>query len=220
MTTEDYEQLRRQMVRQQLRANGVHDERVLSAMYRVPRHEFIPPELRGHAYEDRPVPIGQGQTISQPLMVGHMTQLLALEGTERVLEIGTGSGYQTAILALLAQHVVSVERVEILADRARALLMRLGTGNAAVYAGDGTLGWPGCAPYDAILVTAGGPQVPPALQEQLAPGGRLVCPVGERDVQQLIVVRRTERGLTRSIDMKCVFVPLIGNAGWPDEPPA
>lgn len=204
------------MVDQQLRLRGIDDARLLDVMDRVPRHAFVPADLREHAYEDRPLPIGEGQTISQPYIVGLMTQMLELQDTDKVLEIGTGSGYQAAVLALLAREVYTIERHGVLARRAQQTLERLGFKNVHVLHGDGTLGWPGAAPYDAILVTAGGPQVPPSLKEQLAVGGRLVCPVGTRETQQMVRFRRTEDDLIRERSIDCMFVPLIGEEGWSD----
>lgn len=190
---------------------------MLEAMRTVPRHLFVPEEQRVHAYEDHPVQIGHGQTISQPYMVGLMTQELALDANDRVLEIGTGSGYQTAILAELAREVVTIERHPILADMARERLSRLEYANVTVVAGDGTLGYPASAPYDAILVTAGGPRVPESLKEQLATSGRLVCPVGPRDIQRLVTVTRTEKGFQEQTGISCVFVPLVGDEGWTED---
>ncbi len=212
---------RARMVREQLEAREVSDERVLEAMRRVPRHLFVPEHIREHAYEDRPQPIGEAQTISQPLMVGLMTELLRLTGSERVLEIGTGSGYQAAVLAELAAEVVSVERKDCLAARARELLQWLGYTNVRIEVGDGTEGWPELAPYDRIVVTAGAPMMPKPLTEQLAAGGRIVAPVGTRLIQTLIVGWKTAEGeLVTMNHGECVFVPLIGRHGWPnDDPP-
>jgi protein-L-isoaspartate(D-aspartate) O-methyltransferase len=198
----------------ELRREGVHDERVLEAIRVVPREAFVPPEQREHAYRNVPLPIGAGQTISQPLIVGLMTQALALTGTERVLEVGTGSGYQAAVLCRLAGQVVSVERVPELAARARELLDRVGCLNVEVHVSNGTLGWPAGAPYGAIIVTAGAPRVPQALVQQLDIGGRLVIPVGSRAAQDLLVVTRTAEG-TQSQNLGPVrFVPLVGEQGW------
>jgi protein-L-isoaspartate(D-aspartate) O-methyltransferase len=208
----DYDTARENLVR----ALGfeVHDERVLAAMARVPRERFVPDDLRRYAYEDRPLPIGHGQTISQPLMVALMTQALHLQGSERVLELGTGSGYQAALLAELAAHVVTVERVPELAEEAAQRLRELGYRNVEVHTAGGVLGWPEGAPYDAILVTAGAPRVPRSLLQQLAMDGRLVIPVGERRVQQLLYVARTARGATVRKLGECRFVPLIGRGAW------
>lgn len=211
--SEDAERAR--MVREQLEAREVHDPRVLDAMRRVPRHLFVPEPLREHAYEDRPQPIGEAQTISQPLMVGLMTELLELTPADRVLEIGTGSGYQAAVLAELAAEVISIERHERLAVRARELLAWLGYTNVRIEIGDGTEGWPELAPYDCIVVTAGAPAMPQPLIEQLKPGGRIVAPIGTRLVQTLTVGVKDAAGKlsTRGYG-ECVFVPLIGKHGW------
>ena len=204
------------MVRDQITARGVTDHRVLDAMARVPRAAFVPQDMQPHAYEDRPLPIGCGQTISQPFMVAHMTELLHLSPTSRVLEIGTGSGYQTAILSALAGRVVSVERHAPLAEAAAERLAALGYRNLEIYTGDGSAGWPQRAPYDAILVTAGAPVLPEALDAQLAEGGRLVCPVGSRTEQQLLVVTRRGDEFHREVGTRCMFVPLVGSSGWPE----
>ena len=192
----------------------VHDERVLVAMARVPREHFVPPDLRSYAYEDRPLPIGHGQTISQPLMVAMMTEALHLRGNERVLEVGTGSGYQAALLAELAASVVTVERVPELAEQASRRLRELGCTNVEVRTVTSALGCPESAPYDAILVTAGAPRVPRSLLRQLTIGGRLVIPVGERQVQQLLHVSKTPRGPTVRKLGECRFVPLVGRGAW------
>jgi protein-L-isoaspartate(D-aspartate) O-methyltransferase len=196
----------------------IKDERVLAAMNRVPRERFLPAELQRYAYDDRPLPIGYGQTISQPLMVAIMTEVAQLRGQEKVLELGTGSGYQAAILAELAEKVVTVERVPALAESAARRLRELGYRNVAVRVPEeGTLGWSSEAPYDAILVTAGAPRVPQELVDQLVCGGRLVIPVGQRSIQQLLSVRREEKGTTVTRHGQCRFVPLIGGDAWPDE---
>jgi len=212
--TDPYERVRVEMVERQIASRGVSDTRILDAMRRVPRHAFVPPESVEHAYEDHAMPIGQGQTISQPYMAAVMTQLLKLEPSDRVLEIGTGSGYQTAILSLLAREVITVERVSFLAESARRRLQTLGYKNITVVVGDGTLGCPEHAPYNAIIVTAGAPAVPLALKTQLAPNGRLVCPVGPRNLQHLAVIERTETGFQETTGIGCIFVPLIGEDGW------
>jgi protein-L-isoaspartate(D-aspartate) O-methyltransferase len=178
------------MVEEQLVARGISDARVLAAMERVERHVFVEEALQDRAYDDKPLPIGARQTISQPFMVGLMTQALELDGAERVLEIGTGCGYQTAILAELAANVFSIERISALATSARQLLDRLGYFNVAIRVGDGTLGWSDEAPFDAILVTAGTPQVPRPLVGQLRDGGRLVFPIGEEELQTLVRIRK------------------------------
>ena len=211
------EQERLHMVSAQLVERGITDRRVLDAIRRVPRHCFVPRNLAGEAYEDRPLPIGKGQTISQPYMVACMTELLALRASDRVLEIGTGSGYQTAILSLLAADVVTIERDADLHARARACLQQLGLQNIRFLCGDGCLGYSEGAPYDAILVTAGSPLIPPALQEQLAEGGRLLCPVGGRSQQRLHLVSRSGDSWATSEHTDCLFVPLRGKDGWPDE---
>ncbi len=192
----------------------VQDERVLAAMARVPREHFLPLELRPYAYEDRPLPIGYGQTISQPLRVAIMTAALALAGEETVLEVGTGSGYQAAVLSHLARRVVTVERVPELAEAAHQRLIELGYCNVAVHRTGAVLGWPPDAPYDGIIVTAGAPRVPRALLNQLAMGGRLVIPVGDRRLQQLLQVTKTEKGQTVRKLGDCRFVPLIGRGAW------
>ncbi|MCX5868470.1 MAG: protein-L-isoaspartate(D-aspartate) O-methyltransferase [Proteobacteria bacterium] len=211
---ENFERLRREMVHSQLERRNITDQRVLEVMRKVPRHKFVPERMRGEAYDDHPLPIGKGQTISQPYMVAIMTELLGLRGEERVLEIGTGSGYQLAILAELAREAFSVERFGPLADQARARLRELGYRNFEIRAGDGTLGWPERAPFDGIIVTAGSPDVPAPLVEQLSEGGRLVIPVGEERHQELYRLTR-EGGKTRKEFFGgCVFVPLVGEHGW------
>jgi protein-L-isoaspartate(D-aspartate) O-methyltransferase len=204
------------MVEEQLRARGVADESVLRVAETVPRHLFVPAAQRPHAYDDGPQPIGSAQTISQPYMVARMTELLALGEASRVLEIGTGSGYQTAVLASLAAEVWTVERIPELAGRAEALLLDLGHTNVHVISGDGTLGFPDAAPYDAILVTAAAPSVPATLRGQLAIGGRMVIPVTEGHSQELLLIERTdERSFRETVELRCVFVPLIGEEGYP-----
>lgn len=206
---------RRRMV-ERLAAAGVSDSRVLAALEAVPRHCLIPDALSGNAYdENAALPIGEGQTISAPAVVAAMSSALELRGAEQVLEIGTGSGYQAAVLSRLAARVISIERVPLLAARARSALDRLGVSNVIVYLGDGTAGRPSDAPFDAIVVTAGGPEVPPPLLEQLAPGGRLVGPFGNREEQRLIRIRRAEDGtLSREVLGRCRFVDLVGTHGW------
>jgi protein-L-isoaspartate(D-aspartate) O-methyltransferase len=195
----------------------VHDPRVLAAVASVPRERFLPEELYPNAYDNRPLPIGHGQTISQPLIVAMMTEALRLTGEERVLEVGTGSGYQAAILAELTAEVVTVERVAELAEGAAALLSELGYNNVRVHVAGETLGWPDAAPYEGIIVSAGAPQVPRSLLDQLAPGGRLVIPVGARDVQELLVVSNAGHGLTSRRLGPCRFVPLVGSGAWATE---
>jgi len=206
---------RNRMVEDQIAARGACRDRILEALRAVPRHAFIPAQYEDRAYGDHPVPIGHGQTISQPYIVALMTDLLDPRSGDRVLEIGTGSGYQAAILSMLCAEVISVERHPELAEAARARLIELGYANVSVHLGDGTRGWPDKAPYDGILVTAAGPAVPESLKRQLAVGGRLVCPVGSRERQQLVVVARTEDGFQERTDTGCIFVPLIGDEGWP-----
>lgn len=207
---------REAMVRHHIASRGIADRRLLAALRAVPRHYFVPPEIQRRAYEDRPLEIGSGQTISQPYMVAKMTELLKLTPQSRVLEIGTGSGYQAAVLAELVAEIISVERFPELAETARERLDALEYGNVTVVVGDGTLGWLELAPYDGIVVTAAAPAIPQALQSQLALGGRLVCPVGSRDLQQLkIVTRDAEDHFTEHESIRCMFVPLVGREGWP-----
>jgi protein-L-isoaspartate(D-aspartate) O-methyltransferase len=195
--------------------HDIRDERVLAAMANVPRAKFVSDDLRAFAYENRPLPIGHGQTISQPLIVAMMTEALELEGDEKVLELGTGSGYQAAILAELTTRVVTVERIAPLAERAAAVLAELGYDNIQVHLAGDTLGWLEEAPYEGILVTAAAPAVPPGLVEQLAPQGRLVIPVGAHDVQELLLVTNSPDGPTTKRLGPCRFVPLVGAGGWP-----
>ena len=209
---------RERMLVEQLEARGFRDPAVLGAMRRVPRHRFVDRELRERAYDDTPLPIGERQTISQPYMVALMTEALALTGGERVLEVGTGSGYQAAVLAELGVSVVSIERIPALAERALAVLGALGYGaRVRVEVGDGTLGWPAEAPWDAIVVTAAAPQLPRPLLEQLALGGRLVLPMGEDALQTLVRIRRDPEGLVEDYLGECRFVKLLGSYGW-EEP--
>jgi protein-L-isoaspartate(D-aspartate) O-methyltransferase len=198
----------------QLRERGITDERVLAAMEAVPRDRFVPQEHRHAAFNDHALPIASGQTISQPYMVGLMTQELALNGSEKVLEIGTGSGYQAAILSRLCRRVVSVERIADLSNAAHQILESLGCENVECHVGDGSLGYPEASPYDGILVTAGAPEIPPSLYEQLAPGGRLVIPIGTDRPQILQVVTKGPAGPVVVDSCQCSFVPLIGSAGW------
>lgn len=207
------------MIDRQLRARGIHDPHVLDALGSVPREAFVPPEFADMAYEDRPLPIESGQTISQPYIVAVMTEALALKPSDRVLEIGTGSGYAAAVLARIAKQVYTVERHEELAELSRERLSRLGFANVEIQCGDGTLGWAEHAPYDAIIVAAGGPEVPPALLEQLAIGGRLIIPVGTGRAQELVRVTRASKTEYRREDLGAVqFVPLIGAQGWAERP--
>jgi protein-L-isoaspartate(D-aspartate) O-methyltransferase len=210
---------RREMVDRQLRSRGIRDPRVLAAIEKVPRHLFVPPELREEAYNDQPLPIGAEQTISQPYMVASMTELLELAAGDRALEIGAGSGYQTAILAELTAEVHTVEKHPGLAAAAAERLARLGYANAHVHTGDGTLGWPEAAPYTAILVTAAAPFLPPPLVQQLADGGRLVLPLGAADTQAVVRVRRRGRDIATESLYACRFVPLLGRYGWREEDP-
>lgn len=211
----DYTVARRRMVQQQIVARGIDDLRLIDAMNRVPRHFFVDEGLRGHAYADGSLPIGNKQTISQPYMVAAMSAALELQGQERVLEIGTGSGYQTAILATLAKRVYSVERIAVLAARARKVLDQLQLSNINIKIADGTLGWKDQAPFDGILVAAGAPDVPQEYLAQLAVGGKLVMPVGGFNQQSLIrITRLGDDQYQREELMDCRFVPLIGAAGW------
>jgi protein-L-isoaspartate(D-aspartate) O-methyltransferase len=205
---------RQEMVERQLRTRGIRDERVLAAMLSVPRHQFVPAELAAEAYTDRPLPIGQGQTISQPFMVAAMAEALRLSGGERVLEIGAGSGYQAAVLSLVAREVHAVEMHEALALSCGERLARMGYGNVHVHVGDGSLGWPAEAPFDAILVTAAAPETPPPLEAQLAEGGRLVLPVGSPDEQRLLLLEKHGNTASSRPLFHCRFVPLVGKYGW------
>ncbi len=212
--TAEFAEQRLSMVAEQIRERGVGSPRLLEAMLAVPRHLFVPEEYMAGAYTDQPLPIGEGQTISQPFMVAAMTEALELSGSERVLEVGTGSGYQAAVLSLLAAEVYTVESHASLALAARRRLARLEYLNVHVHTGDGTLGLPAAAPFDAIVVTAAAPGVPPPLVEQLAEGGRLVIPVGHSDQQELLQVRKTGGQTTSRVLHYCRFVPLVGRYGW------
>jgi protein-L-isoaspartate(D-aspartate) O-methyltransferase len=203
------------MVEQQLRRRGIVDERVLDAMARVPREDFVPADLRTYAYDDGALPIGHGQTISQPFVVATICALLELEGRERVLDVGTGSGYQAAVLAELAAEVVTVERIPDLAAVAQVALARYE--NVDVRVGDGSLGVPELAPFDAIAVAAAAPTVPPALYAQLTETGRIVIPRGSRRGQELVLVMRTPRGPVERKSIPCRFVPLLGDEGFGDD---
>ncbi|MFC1530421.1 protein-L-isoaspartate(D-aspartate) O-methyltransferase [Gemmatimonadota bacterium] len=210
-----YAMARDRMVEEQLALRGITDPKVLMAMRFIPRHFFTEESFWGKAYDDHPLPIGQGQTISQPFMVALMTQALKVEDDHRVLEIGTGSGYQAAILAKLAKKVFTIERHGVLAKRAREVFDRLDIHNIAIRIGDGTIGWSEFAPYDGIVVTAGSPDVPQPLLNQLSEeGGRLVIPVGERGFQRLKVITRTGDRWQTTEDVGCTFVPLVGKHGW------
>ncbi len=213
---EDWREQAERMVRTQIEARGVRDPRVLEAMRRVPRHVFVPDAHRAEAYGDHPLPIGHGQTISQPFIVAYMTESLALAPESKVLEVGTGSGYQAAVLAHVAREVHTIERFPALAAAARARLASLGLGNVTVHVGDGTLGLPEHAPFDGILVAAAAPEVPQALLAQLVEGGRLVLPVGSRGFQHLERWTRQDDGFRREVLEPVAFVPLIGAQGWPE----
>jgi protein-L-isoaspartate(D-aspartate) O-methyltransferase len=210
----DYQKLRLTMVEEQLSRRGISDPRVLEAMSKVPRHLFVPEDYQGSAYEDRPLPIGEGQTISQPYMVAIMTQSLELKEREKVLEVGTGSGYQAAILAELARTVYTVERIPSLTQRARKVLADLGYENIFFRTADGSKGWPEEAPFDGIIVTAGAPDIPQSFKDQLAEGGRLVIPTGPRYTQTLFKLTREGTRFVEEDVTGCVFVPLVGDHGW------
>jgi protein-L-isoaspartate(D-aspartate) O-methyltransferase len=210
-------QLRDRMVREQIAGRGITDAAVLDVLRQVPRHRFVSEALANEAYADHPLAIGEDQTISQPYMVALMTALLALRPTDRVLEIGTGSGYQTAVLAALAHSILSIERHPPLAASAAQRLQSLGYNNITIRCADGTRGAEDADPFDAILVTAGGPEVPPLLQQQLAEGGRLVCPIGDRTLQTLVRITRHGNRFETTRTIQCTFVPLVGEYGWPGE---
>lgn len=209
-----YYKARKQMVEEQLRRRGIKDERVLDVMLKVPRHLFVDESLRSRAYGDYPLPIGEDQTISQPYIVALMTEALQLKGDEKVLEIGTGSGYQTAILAELCSYVFSIERFQSLADKAMKLLENLGYTNIKIKVGDGTLGWPEKAPFNGIIVTAGSPDIPKPLIEQLKMEGIIVIPVGGKFSQTLYSAKKTPKGLEYRDLGDVRFVRLIGLYGW------
>ena len=214
--TANWEEQAERMIAEQIAARGVRDPRVLSAIRKTPRHLFVPEPYRGEAWNDYPLPIGYGQTISQPFIVAYMTELLDLPPHARVLEVGTGSGYQAAVLAHLADEVHTIERIPELAEHARHVLRLLNLDHVHVHVGDGSQGLPEFAPYDGILVAAAAPKAPPALLEQLAPGGKLVLPVGDRGFQRLERwVRQPNDGLRREVKDAVAFVPLIGKDGWP-----
>jgi protein-L-isoaspartate(D-aspartate) O-methyltransferase len=203
------ERQRERMVREQLAARGIRDVRILAAMHDVPRHEFVPEQLRPDAYDDHPLPIGEGQTISQPYIVAVMLEHLALRASDRMLEIGTGSGYATALLSLLAAEVYSMERHAQLASSAEDMLQRLGYRNVKIKVGDGRLGWPEYAPYDAILVSAATAEIPSALFAQLRDGGRMILPVGPASSQELQLIRKVDGQAEVTILEGCRFVPLV-----------
>jgi len=209
--TDPFAEEREKMVRDQIETRGVRNHAVLQAMRKVPRHLFIPENYRAHAYADMPLPIGEAKTISQPYIVAYMTEALKLRPSDRVLEIGTGSGYQAAILAELAKEVYSIEILPELAQRAQELLNLLGYSNVYIKIGDGYLGWPEKAPFDAIILTAAPPAIPPPLFDQLAKGGRLIAPVGT-DFQQLILLKKTKEGFQRQNLLPVRFVPMTGHA--------
>lgn len=213
----DYKELRELMVKTQLIPRGIKDARVLNAMKKVPRHIFVDERIQQKAYDDTALSIGEGQTISQPYMVAVMTELLELKGDEKVLEIGTGSGYQAAILAELAREVFTIERVALLANKAREKFLALGYNNIHVRVGDGTLGWPEEAPFNRITITAGGPKIPEPLLEQISEGGLVVAPVGDKFTQQLLKIRKSGKTFSKEKFTPCVFVPLIGEHGWKEE---
>lgn len=212
---DEFKKIRDLMVETQLIPRGIKDERVLSAMRKVPRHLFIDEAMQYRAYDDMALPIGEGQTISQPYMVAVMTELLELKGDEKVLEIGTGSGYQAVILSELSKEVYTIERVEILARRAKERLHSLGYENIYVKVADGTLGWPEESPFNRIIITAASPKIPDPLIEQLSDGGVVIAPVGDRFSQQLLKCKKFRNKLSEEYHTPCVFVPLIGEYGWP-----
>jgi protein-L-isoaspartate(D-aspartate) O-methyltransferase len=213
----DFPKARLKMVEEQIISRGIKDTKLIAAMKKIPRHLFVEEALQNQAYSDHPLPIGEKQTISQPYMVALMTEALQLTGDEKVLEIGTGSGYQTAILAELSEKVFSIERIRPLAIRARRLLYELGYFNVEIKVFDGTFGWMEESPFEAITVTAGAPHIPQPLIDQLATGGRLVIPVGDAFVQDLFRVTKTEEGTKKEDLGGCRFVKLIGKYGWENE---
>ena len=212
--SDPYFDIRRRMVDAQLRQRGISDQRVLDAMLRIPRHEFVSDEYKSQAYEDHPIPIGESQTISQPFIVAVSLQALHLQGTESVLEVGTGSGYQTALLAALARQVYSIERHAALAENAKLALSKVHVANAKIILGDGTQGMPEYSPYEAILVSAAAPSIPQPLFDQLAGSGRMVIPVGPKHAQQLQLIRKVAGQVVMEVIEGCRFVPLIGAGGY------
>ena len=214
MDKEEFKKERRLMVATQLVPRGISEPRLLEVMRTIPRHEFVPPIYTQHAYDDCALPVGHGQTISQPYMVAVMTQLLALSGTEKVLEVGTGTGYQSAILSALAAEVYTIETIEALYKEASDRLSAMGYDNVHTQLGDGSKGWPEHAPYDRILVTAGAPTVPSPLVEQLADGGILVIPVGSSDTQELLCMKKSGDEISTTHHTLCAFVPLLGEFAW------
>jgi len=217
MGRRDFDTERQLMVETQLKKRGIVDFMVLEAMRKIPRHSFVPPELISSAYHDGPLSIGEGQTISQPYMVALMTECLELKGEERVLEVGTGSGYQTAILAELAKEVYTIEIHKSLSGKARQLLTNLGYNNIEFRIGDGSKGWEEKSPFGGIIVTAGSPDIPHTLQNQLTDGGQLVIPVGSRFLQTLYRITRVGKYFNKEEFTSCVFVPLVGEHGWKGE---
>ncbi len=213
MTERHFEAQRRKLI-ESVRETGIEELEILRALDQVPRHLFVPEGVHHRAYEDAPLPIGFGQTATQPSLQALYVQRLGVSPTDRVLEIGTGSGYQTAVLAQLAANVYSIERIRALSVRARATLDSLRIANVALLVGDGTIGWSRYAPYDAILVAAGAPDAPAALLHQLAPGGRMLIPLGDRETQQLTLFRNAPEGLVREEVGRCTFLPLVGRFGW------
>ena len=210
----NFTRARERMVEEQLVSRGISDLAVLAAMSRIERHRFVAEPLQVRAYDDKPLPIGERQTISQPYMVGLMTQALELRGGERVLEIGTGCGYQTAVLAEISATVYTIERLGVLATAARTTLESCGYTNVVMRVGDGSLGWAEEGPFDAIVVTAGTPQIPPPLVAQLRPGASIVFPIGEEELQTLVRIRKEEQGLHEEYFGDCRFVKLVGRYGW------
>ena len=216
MENDSFSYLRERMVEEQLEARSITDPRVLAAFRRVPRHQFVPPDQIYHAYDDRPLPIPLGQTISQPFMIALMLQLAEFSGSETVLDVGAGSGYQAALMAELAKEVIAIERLPLLAESARTVLSELGYTNISVVVGDGSEGCPTAAPFDRILAAASSPRIPPALIEQLAANGRLLIPVGYNADQTLTLVTKDAAGRPSTFDHGwCSFVPLIGAQAWP-----
>lgn len=213
----NFKELRELMVKTQLIPRGIRDERVLSAMKKVPRHLFVDEHIQHKAYDDMALSIGEGQTISQPYMVAVMTELLELKGNEKVLEIGSGSGYQAAILAELSKEVYTVERIAVLAEKAKNKLNSMGYTNIHIRVSNGTLGWPEQAPFDRIILTAGTPKVPEPLINQLSDEGILIAPVGDRFSQQLLKIKKSKGKFSEQYHTPCVFVPLIGKYGWQED---
>ena len=211
----DFTKARERMVREQIIARGIKDPRVIEAMQQVPRDLFVPEALVGQAYGDFALPLGEGQTISQPYMVAYMSESLELSGKERVLEVGTGTGYQTAVLSRLAERVYSMERIRSLLERARKILEQIQCRNVITQLSDGSYGWKEEAPFDAIMVTAGSPSLLEPLMEQLRVGGTMVIPIGSRNVQRMVRVRRGAHGFSEENLMECSFVALVGDHGWP-----